>query len=80
MLDVGTGSGILAIWAAKAGARKVYAVEATYMADHARTLCAANGVGDIVEARPRACAARFPAAPAEHRLLLLRPAGDSDHS
>ena len=57
VLDVGTGSGILAIWAAKAGARKVYAVEATYMADHARTLCAANGVGDIVEARPRACAA-----------------------
>jgi len=49
VLDVGTGSGILAIWAAKAGAKKVYAIEATYMAEHARALCKANGVGDVVE-------------------------------
>lgn len=49
VLDVGTGSGILAIWAAQAGARKVYAVEATYMANHARAMVAANGVGDKVE-------------------------------
>jgi type I protein arginine methyltransferase len=33
---VGMGSGILAIWSAQAGARKVYAVEATNMAEHAR--------------------------------------------
>lgn len=46
---MGTGSGILAIWAAQAGARKVYAVEATDMAVHARQLAAANGVGDRVE-------------------------------
>lgn len=46
---MGTGSGILAIWAAQAGARKVYAVEATDMAVHARTLVRANGVGHIVE-------------------------------
>ncbi|XP_051113740.1 protein arginine N-methyltransferase PRMT10 [Andrographis paniculata] len=49
VLDVGTGSGILAIWSAQAGARKVYAVEATKMADHARELVKANRVQDVVE-------------------------------
>ncbi|PKA64559.1 Protein arginine N-methyltransferase PRMT10 [Apostasia shenzhenica] len=49
VLDVGTGSGILAIWSAQAGARKVYAVEATKMADHAKALVQANNVEDIVE-------------------------------
>ncbi|KAJ4798076.1 Arginine N-methyltransferase family protein [Rhynchospora pubera] len=49
VLDVGTGSGILAIWCAQAGARKVYAVEATKMADHARDLAKENGVQDIVQ-------------------------------
>ena len=48
VLDVGTGSGILAIWAAQCGARKVYAVEATYMATHAKKLVEANGLGDVV--------------------------------
>lgn len=49
VLDVGTGSGILAIWSAQAGARKVYAVEATKMAEHARALVKANGLQDVVE-------------------------------
>lgn len=49
VLDVGTGSGILAIWSAQAGARKVYAVEATKMAKHARELVKANNVQDVVE-------------------------------
>ena len=49
MLDVGTGSGILAIWSAQAGARKVYAVEATKMSEHARNLVKANGLEGIVE-------------------------------
>jgi protein arginine N-methyltransferase 1 len=48
VLDVGAGSGILAIFAAKAGAKKVYAVEATPMARHARALVAANGLADTV--------------------------------
>jgi len=49
VLDVGAGSGILSLWAAQAGARKVYAVEATYMAEHAKRLFAANGKGQVVE-------------------------------
>ncbi len=44
VLDVGTGSGILAIFAARAGARKVYAVEATAMAKFARQLVEHNKV------------------------------------
>lgn len=49
VLDVGTGSGILAIWSAQAGARKVYAVEATKMSEHARALVKANNLEDVVE-------------------------------
>lgn len=49
VLDVGTGSGILAIWAGQAGARKVYAVEATKMSEHARELVKANNLQDVVE-------------------------------
>ncbi|KAF8046570.1 hypothetical protein N665_3609s0002 [Sinapis alba] len=49
VFDVGTGSGILAIWSAQAGAKKFYAVEATTMADHARALVKANGLEHIVE-------------------------------
>lgn len=48
VLDVGTGSGVLAIWAGMAGARKVYAIEATSMAQHARRLVQQNGMQDVV--------------------------------
>lgn len=44
VLDVGTGSGILAIFSAIAGAKKVYAVEATDMAKNARKLVEHNKV------------------------------------
>lgn len=48
VLDIGTGTGILAVTAALAGARHVYAVEATAMAQAAQRLAEANGVGDRV--------------------------------
>ena len=48
VLDVGAGSGILSVWAAKAGARKVYAIEATSISKHARTLVEHNGLSEIV--------------------------------
>lgn len=40
--DVGAGSGILSLFAAQAGARVVYAVEASGMAQYASQLAAAN--------------------------------------
>ena len=49
VLDVGTGSGVLAMWAAQAGAAKVYAVEYTDMATHARKMVEQNGLSHIVE-------------------------------
>jgi protein arginine N-methyltransferase 1 len=48
VMDIGTGSGILAVWAAQAGARKVYAIEYTDMAKHARKVMEANKVDHIV--------------------------------
>ena len=48
VMDIGTGSGILAVWAAQAGARRVYAVEYTDMAIHARKVMQANQVDHIV--------------------------------
>lgn len=48
VMDVGTGSGILAVWAAKAGAKRVYAIEYTDMSKHAEKVMEANGVSDVV--------------------------------
>ena len=49
VLDVGAGSGILSMFAAKAGAARVYAVERTTVAVLARELAAANGLGELIE-------------------------------
>lgn len=49
VLDVGTGSGVLSLWAAQAGAAKVYAVEYTDMAIHARKMVEANGLSHVIE-------------------------------
>jgi type II protein arginine methyltransferase len=49
VLDIGTGSGLLAMMAARAGAAKVYACEANAMlAAAARTVIAANGLADRI--------------------------------
>ncbi|GAA2281756.1 hypothetical protein GCM10010415_58380 [Streptomyces atrovirens] len=52
VLDLGTGSGILAITAAQAGARKVYAVEPAGMVHLARRIAERNGVADRIEFIP----------------------------
>ena len=49
VLDVGAGSGILSMFAARAGAARVYAVERTTVAVLAQDLAAANGLADIVQ-------------------------------
>ena len=48
VLDAGAGSGILSVFAAQAGAARVYAVERTSVAVLAQELAAANGVSEIV--------------------------------
>ena len=48
VLDIGTGSGVLAVAAARAGARHVYAVEASDIAGVAGRVFAANRVDDRV--------------------------------
>lgn len=49
VLDVGAGSGILSMFAASAGAARVYAVERTTVAVLAADLAQANGFGDVIE-------------------------------
>ena len=48
VLDVGAGTGILSFFAAKAGAKRVYAVEASGMASKAEKLAAGNGLSGVV--------------------------------
>ena len=48
VLDVGAGSGILSMFAAQAGASRVYAVERTTVAVMAQELIAANGFADVI--------------------------------
>lgn len=48
VLDVGTGTGIWAVAAAKVGAKHVYAVEASGIGESAREIFRANGVGDKI--------------------------------
>ncbi|XP_077210702.1 arginine methyltransferase 11 isoform X3 [Tasmannia lanceolata] len=48
VLDVGAGTGILSLFCAKAGAKHVYAVECSLMADMAKEIVQANGFSDVI--------------------------------
>jgi len=48
VLDIGTGPGIMALLACRAGAARVYAVEPAGVVDVAREIAAANGVADRI--------------------------------
>jgi hypothetical protein len=48
VIDVGAGSGLLSLLAARAGARKVYAIESGGMVDVARCLVALNGFSETI--------------------------------
>jgi hypothetical protein len=57
VVDIGTGSGVLAIAAARAGARHVYAIEGGSIAMAAREIVAANGLAEritVIEGRSTA--------------------------
>lgn len=49
VIDVGAGTGILSMFAAHAGARRVYAIEASAVADVARANIAANGLSSVIQ-------------------------------
>ncbi|KAI0563732.1 arginine methyltransferase [Gracilaria domingensis] len=49
VMDVGCGTGVLSIFAAQAGAKKVYAVECSKIVDQARMIISDNHFSDVIE-------------------------------
>ncbi len=49
VVDLGTGTGILAMAAARAGARKVYAIESSRFAETTRRIVEVNGLANTIE-------------------------------
>ena len=86
VLDIGTGSGVLSVAAARAGARRVYAVEATDIAAVAARVFEVNGVAGpsdpphrLVEA-DRAAGEGGPAGCRDHRQRTVRGGDPRDHA
>lgn len=48
VMDVGCGTGILSMLAAKCGAKKVFAVEASAVADKAEEIIKVNGYSEVI--------------------------------
>ncbi|XP_048530003.1 probable protein arginine N-methyltransferase 1 [Triticum urartu] len=48
VLDVGAGTGILSLFCAKAGAKHVYAIECSQMADMAKEIVKTNGFSEVI--------------------------------
>lgn len=51
VMDVGCGTGILSIFCAQAGAKKVFAVEASNLANLAREIVKENNYENVIEVR-----------------------------
>jgi len=49
VLDVGCGTGILSMFAAKSGAKKVYGIEMSNIVEHAKKIVATNNLDNVVE-------------------------------
>merc|ERR1719320_1701273 len=49
VLDVGCGTGVLSMFAAKAGAKKVIGIECSSIVEHARKIVKANNLDHVVE-------------------------------
>jgi len=49
VLDIGAGTGILCLFAAKAGAKKVYGIECASIANHAKSIVKENGYEHVIE-------------------------------
>ena len=61
VIDLGAGTGILGLLALRAGARRIYAIDASPALELARAIATANGVADrIVFVRDRSTRARLP--------------------
>jgi protein arginine N-methyltransferase 3 len=48
VLDVGCGTGILSLFAAREGAKRVFSVDASDIADKAARIVKANGLQDVI--------------------------------